>query len=157
MGVAHTMSGDDLARMLPGLRPMAMIADVDGAEQDGFHVMKVAAGYDRSLPILLLDGNDQALLGAMDAVRGGVGSDAGGDGGRTDRSWRFGRLHLSGRAAGWHVPADAGLISGSGVAVWFRPGAVHRAWGSFHRCPTSGAGGLFSHKRRTAGSDPRSE
>ena len=31
--------------------------------------MKVAAGYNRSLPVLLLTNNDPALLGAVDAVQ----------------------------------------------------------------------------------------
>ncbi len=73
MGVEQVTSEDDLARMLPGLCPMAIIANVEGAKQDGFHVMKVAANYDRSLPVLLLTKNDPALLGAVDAVREMVG------------------------------------------------------------------------------------
>jgi CheY-like chemotaxis protein len=68
VGVEHATTTDDLASMLIGLRPMAVIADLDGAVQDGCHVMKIAAGYDRSLPILLLTNNDPALLGAVDAV-----------------------------------------------------------------------------------------
>jgi hypothetical protein len=48
---------------------MAVIADLDGEVQDGFHVMKMAADYDRSVPILLLTGYDPALLGAIDAVQ----------------------------------------------------------------------------------------
>jgi DNA-binding NtrC family response regulator len=67
--VEHATSVDDLASMLPNIRPLAVIADLDGQEQDGFHVMKMAAAYDRSLPILLLTSNDPAILGAIDAVR----------------------------------------------------------------------------------------
>jgi CheY-like chemotaxis protein len=69
IGVEHASSTDDLATLLRGLRPMAVIADLDGESQDGFHVMKVTAGYDRTLPIMLLTSNDPALLGAVDAVQ----------------------------------------------------------------------------------------
>ena len=58
IGVEHAATEDDLRTMLPVLRPMAVIADLDGEVQDGFHVMKMAAEYDRALPILLLTGND---------------------------------------------------------------------------------------------------
>jgi CheY-like chemotaxis protein len=67
--VEHATTADDLRSMLPSLRPMAVIADLDGEVQDGFNVMKSAAGYDRSLPILLLTSNDPAMLGAVDAVQ----------------------------------------------------------------------------------------
>jgi CheY-like chemotaxis protein len=69
IGVQHASTGDDLRMMLTRLRPMAVIADLDGEGQDGFHVMKMAADYDRSVPILLLTGYDPALLGAIDAVQ----------------------------------------------------------------------------------------
>jgi CheY-like chemotaxis protein len=67
--VQHAATGDDLRAMLTSLRPMAVIADLDGEVQDGFHVMKMAADYDRSVPILLLTGYDPVLLGAIDAVQ----------------------------------------------------------------------------------------
>jgi CheY-like chemotaxis protein len=67
--VQHAATGDDLRAMLTTLHPIAVIADLDGAAQDGFHVMKMAADYDRSVPILLLTGYDPALLGAIDAVQ----------------------------------------------------------------------------------------
>lgn len=69
IGVQHAATGDDLGVMLTTLRPMAVIADLDGEAQDGFHVMKLTADYDRSVPILLLTGYDPALLGAIDAVQ----------------------------------------------------------------------------------------
>jgi ActR/RegA family two-component response regulator len=65
----HASTGDDLRTMLTTLRPMAVIADLDGDSQDGFHVMKMAADYNRSVPILLLTGYDPAMLGAIDAVQ----------------------------------------------------------------------------------------
>jgi ActR/RegA family two-component response regulator len=67
--VQHASTGDDLRMMLTKMRPMAVIADLDGVVQDGFHVMKMAADYDRAVPILLLTGYDPALLGAVDAVQ----------------------------------------------------------------------------------------
>jgi CheY-like chemotaxis protein len=67
--IQHATTGDDLPTLLTTLRPMAVIADLDGEVQDGFHVMKMAADYDRSVPILLLTGYDPALLGAIDAVQ----------------------------------------------------------------------------------------
>ena len=67
--VQHATTGDDLRAVFTTQRPMAVIADLDGEAQDGFHVMKIAAEYDRSVPILLLTGYDPALLGAVDAVQ----------------------------------------------------------------------------------------
>jgi len=67
--VEHAASGGDLGPLLLGLRPMAVIADLDGEVQDGFHVMKMVAAYDRRLPILLLTSNEASLKGAIDAVK----------------------------------------------------------------------------------------
>jgi CheY-like chemotaxis protein len=67
--VQHANTHDDIRAMLTKLRPMAVIADLDGESQDGFHVMKMAADYDQSVPILLLTSYDPALLGAIDAVQ----------------------------------------------------------------------------------------
>ena len=69
IAVEHASTDDDLRSMLPVLRPMAVITDLTGDVQDGFHVMKMVAECDRSLPVLLLADNDPALLGAVDAVR----------------------------------------------------------------------------------------
>lgn len=69
IGVEQATTADDLGQMLRQLRPMAVIADLESEVADGFHVMKLAAGYDRSLPILLLTANEPALLGAVDAVQ----------------------------------------------------------------------------------------
>ncbi len=68
VGVEHATACDDLRSVLPVLRPIAVIADLEAEVQDGFHVMKLAARYDRSLPVLLLTRDDPALLGAVDAV-----------------------------------------------------------------------------------------
>lgn len=60
---------DDLAQVLRDHRPMAVIGDVDGKEQDGFHTMKMVARHSRDLPMLLLTGGDPVLMGAVDAVQ----------------------------------------------------------------------------------------
>jgi ActR/RegA family two-component response regulator len=58
----------DLAAALRDHRPMAVMAHLDCLGQDGCHVMMTVAQYDRSLPILLLTGDEPALAGAADAV-----------------------------------------------------------------------------------------
>ncbi|MEA2741511.1 MAG: hypothetical protein QOH05_4818 [Acetobacteraceae bacterium] len=62
-------AGADLTRVLREHRPMAVISAIDGAQQDGFHTMKVIARYSRDLPIMLLTGGDGTLMGAADAVQ----------------------------------------------------------------------------------------
>jgi CheY-like chemotaxis protein len=62
-------AGRDLTQVLREQRPIAVISDVDGEEQDGFHTMKMIARYDRGLPIMLLTGGDSVLMGAADAVQ----------------------------------------------------------------------------------------
>lgn len=69
VGIEHANSGECLAPLLRDSRPMAVIADLDGAQQDGFHVMMTVAAHDPSLPVLLLTPDDPALLGAVDAIR----------------------------------------------------------------------------------------
>ena len=61
-------SKQDLAAALRDYRPMGVIAHVDCQWQDGCHVMMTVAQHDRTLPILLLTGDDPALVGAADAV-----------------------------------------------------------------------------------------
>jgi hypothetical protein len=58
----------DLAGALRDYRPMGIVAHLDCQEQDGCYVMMTVAQYDPSLPILLLTGDDPALVGAADAV-----------------------------------------------------------------------------------------
>ena len=62
-------AGNDLLTMLRARRPMAVISDLDGIEQDGFHTMKVIAGFNRDLPVMLLTQGDPIMMGAADAVR----------------------------------------------------------------------------------------
>jgi CheY-like chemotaxis protein len=59
----------DLDHVLREHRPMAVVTDVDGEAQDGFHAMKQVARYSRDLPILLLTAGDAVLMGAVDAVQ----------------------------------------------------------------------------------------
>ena len=49
-------------------RPMAVVAEMDAAGQDGCHVLMTVAAHDRDLPVLLVIGDDPVLLGAIDAV-----------------------------------------------------------------------------------------
>jgi hypothetical protein len=59
----------DLGRLLREHRPMAIIGEIDGQHQDGFHTLMVVANYDRDLPVMLLTGGDPVLMGAADAVQ----------------------------------------------------------------------------------------
>jgi hypothetical protein len=62
-------AGTDLTTVLRTERPLAVISDVDGVDHDGFHVMKMVARYNLDLPLMLLTGGDQAMMGAADAVQ----------------------------------------------------------------------------------------
>ena len=68
IGVERMPSRDVLGHMLRDRRPMAVVAEMDATGQDGCHVLMTIAGFDRSLPVLLITGPDPALLGAVDAV-----------------------------------------------------------------------------------------
>ena len=66
----EVISGDtDVGYILREFRPMAVIADIDCVDQDGFHTMKQVARFNRDLPVLLLTDGDAALMGAADAVQ----------------------------------------------------------------------------------------
>jgi hypothetical protein len=65
----HVSIDNEIFPLLNAVRPVAVIADLIGKTQDGFHIMKLAAAYDRDLPVLLLTDGDPSLLGAVDAVR----------------------------------------------------------------------------------------
>jgi hypothetical protein len=58
----------DLRPMMRRQSPMAVVCELDGATQDGCHVMKTVAAHDASLPVLIVTGNDPILIGAADAV-----------------------------------------------------------------------------------------
>lgn len=66
----HVVTTDmNLSDVLLDLRPMGVIADLDGPTQDGFHTMKQVARYNRDLPFMLLTGGDPIMMGAADAVQ----------------------------------------------------------------------------------------
>jgi len=66
--VERMPSSDDLASILRHRRPMAVVAEMDAAGQDGCHVLMTVAAHDPDLPVLLITGYDPSLLGAVDAV-----------------------------------------------------------------------------------------
>lgn len=66
--VQQLQSSADLAATLRQSKPMAVITELDMANQDGCHVLKTVAAYDCNLPIMVIAGTDAALLGAIDAV-----------------------------------------------------------------------------------------
>jgi hypothetical protein len=68
IAVERFPSEHDLDSALRDYRPMGIVAHLDCRGQDGYHVMMTVARHDRSLPILLLTGDDPALAGAADAV-----------------------------------------------------------------------------------------
>jgi CheY-like chemotaxis protein len=62
-------SGQDLLSILHEQQPIAVISDIDGEQQDGFHTMKVIADYHRDLPVFMLTDGDPILMGATDALQ----------------------------------------------------------------------------------------
>jgi len=68
LAVVRMPTGGDLSEALLRCRPLAVVAAMDAAGQDGCNVLMTVAGYDPDLPVLLLTGEDPALLGAVDAV-----------------------------------------------------------------------------------------
>ncbi len=58
----------DVAAALAEWEPMAVVCELEGGAQDGCHVMKIVAAHDAGLPILLITGADEALIGAAEAV-----------------------------------------------------------------------------------------
>lgn len=58
----------DLAPLLKVRRPMAVFCELDSPGQDGCHVMKIVADHDRTLPVMVVTGDDSSLLGAAQAV-----------------------------------------------------------------------------------------
>jgi hypothetical protein len=68
VAVIRMPTHDDLASILRQRRPMAVVAEMDAAGQDGCHVLMTVSAHDRDLPVLLITGDDPALWGAVDAV-----------------------------------------------------------------------------------------
>ena len=67
-GIKLVTTGMDLAPFLERHRPMAVVAELDGAGQDGCHIMMQVADYDPGLPVLMLTGHEPGVAGAVDAV-----------------------------------------------------------------------------------------
>ncbi|HEY7579428.1 MAG TPA: hypothetical protein VH855_17680 [Acetobacteraceae bacterium] len=68
VAVERLATREDLRSVLTQRHPMAVVAAMEAAGQDGCHVLMTVAAYDRDLPVLLITGDDPALLGAIDAV-----------------------------------------------------------------------------------------
>ena len=68
IAIERVSSEQDLTAVLCDCNPMGVVAELDATEQDGFHVMKIVATHDPTLPMLLLTGHDPHLAGAADAV-----------------------------------------------------------------------------------------
>jgi len=68
IGVELLPSAVSLGALLPSLRPMAVIAEMDSGGQDGCHVLMEVAAIDSDLPVMLLLGADADMAGAADAV-----------------------------------------------------------------------------------------
>jgi len=68
VGIEKVPSERDLADALQDCNPMGVIAHMDCRGQDGCNIMMSVAQHDRTLPILLITGDDPALAGAADAV-----------------------------------------------------------------------------------------
>jgi len=69
LGVEVVASEEELLPMLCEHHPMAVIADVDCDTRDGFDSMRVVAGYDHDLPVMVLTHGDPVLMGAADAMQ----------------------------------------------------------------------------------------
>jgi hypothetical protein len=69
MRLEPVSSGINAGIILHQRRPTAVIIEADGAEQDGFHIMKQIANHDRTLPIMVLTYGDPALAGAVEAIQ----------------------------------------------------------------------------------------
>jgi response regulator RpfG family c-di-GMP phosphodiesterase len=68
VAVERMASQDNIDPVLRHRRPMAVVAEMDAIGQDGCHVLMKVAAHDRNLPVLLITGEDPALLGAVEAV-----------------------------------------------------------------------------------------
>lgn len=68
LGIERVSGAEDLLAALDARRPMAIVAELDGAEQDGCFVLMTVAAHNRSLPVLMVTGDDPALIGAVDAI-----------------------------------------------------------------------------------------
>ncbi len=68
LGIEQIPTEGDAVRMARDFRPVAIMVSAEGEGQDGFHVMKGVAEIDPDMPIMLLTGDDPAMMGAADAI-----------------------------------------------------------------------------------------
>jgi hypothetical protein len=66
--IQRVAGDDDLSGILGTRKPMAVVAELDGVEQDGCYVLMTVASHDRDLPVLMVADEEPAMLGAVDAV-----------------------------------------------------------------------------------------
>ncbi|HET6183234.1 MAG TPA: hypothetical protein VFA03_06520 [Acetobacteraceae bacterium] len=59
----------DLRAALRDQRPMAVLAEMEGAAQDGCYVLQVIGAHDPDLPVMVRTGRDEAMIGAGQAVQ----------------------------------------------------------------------------------------
>ena len=97
--VKRVSSSENLSMLLDFLHPLAVICELEGGIQDGYHIMKLVAAHKPELPLLLVTGGDHALIGAADAIEEiwGLTSvfkvrNSPGPGEVVDFLFRFGRL-----------------------------------------------------------------
>ena len=69
LAVEVVASDENMLAMLREQRPMAVVSEIVGGAQDGFHAMRVVASYDPDLPIMVLTNGDPILMGAADAMQ----------------------------------------------------------------------------------------
>jgi CheY-like chemotaxis protein len=68
ISVDRINSNEDLLPLLQRGQPMAVVAAMDAAGQDGGNVLMTVARHDPTLPVLLMTDGDPVLAGAVDAV-----------------------------------------------------------------------------------------
>jgi len=68
VGIELLSTDMDIMPFLTRHRPMALVAELDGAGQDGCHIMMQVADYDPALPLLMLTGDEPGMAGAVDAI-----------------------------------------------------------------------------------------
>ena len=68
IAVERIPSEHDLTDALTECRPMGVVTELDCRGQDGYNVMITVAKHDCNLPILLITGDEPALVGAVDAI-----------------------------------------------------------------------------------------
>jgi hypothetical protein len=67
-GIEILSTDINLRPLLARCQPMAVVAELDGAGQDGCHVMMQVADHDATLPLLILTGDEPGMAGAVDAI-----------------------------------------------------------------------------------------